>query len=249
MPLRQAPDPLQRSIHAQIAGQIGRQIVSGAVLPGGVLPTEHSLSQDLNVSRTVIREAIKLLSAKGLVESRPRTGTRVRARAAWNMLDHDVLAWRLATGPTEQFAHDLFEMREVFEPAAAEIAARRQPEAPLARARAALAVMAEQPGESAESIEADFNFHQAILAATDNEFLISLGALIAMALRVSFHLSKFRQGARRQSVPAHAAVFAAIEAGDGPRARACMNALLVQSKQDMLWVLQNHAKDGALPLL
>lgn len=246
MPLSGDAD-VQRSIHAQVAAQIGREIVRGAVGPGQALPTEHALCHDFKVSRTVIREAIKLLSAKGLVESRPRIGTKVRARAAWNMLDTDVLAWRLAAVPPQQFAHDLFEMREIFEPAAAAIAAQRRADADLQRIHAALGAMVAEPAASAGAIDADVDFHQAILAATGNEFLVSLGALIEIALRTSFRLSELRQGAHDSSLVRHEAVATAIVDADGEAARAAMAGLLRASKADLVWVLEHLHRGQALP--
>src|SRR5262245_53262579 len=101
----------RRGLHGALVHQIGGQILRGEVRPGEVLPTEEELGGELRVSRTVLREAIKVLAAKGLVESRPKTGTRVRPRWAWNLLDPDVLAWRLETSPDRQFFQDISEIR------------------------------------------------------------------------------------------------------------------------------------------
>src|SRR5262249_18820510 len=101
-----------RSLHGQVAHDIGAQILRGDLGPGDVLPNEADFSARLKVSRTALREAIKVLAAKGLVESRPKTGTRVRPRGEWNLLDPDVLAWQLAAGPVESFVADLFELRQ-----------------------------------------------------------------------------------------------------------------------------------------
>src|SRR5947209_10892524 len=124
-------------LHGQIVHAIGRQIVSGAVRPGEVL----SLPEGLPASRTVLREAIKVLAAKGLVESRPKTGTRVRAPQSWNQLDPDVLAWQQEGMPQPAFLRKLTEVRLIVEPAAAERAAQRARPAALAALDAAFGDM------------------------------------------------------------------------------------------------------------
>ena len=102
-----------RSLHGRLAHRIGMQILRGRELPAGAgLPSEDVWSAELDVSRTALREAIKVLAAKGLIESRPRTGARVCARERWNFLDPDVLAWRLAALPTERYVRDLFDLRQ-----------------------------------------------------------------------------------------------------------------------------------------
>ena len=113
----------RRSIHGQIAHEIGQRILRGDFPPGAVLPNESAFSVELKVSRTALREAIKVLAAKGLVDSRPKIGTRVRPRNQWNMLDPDVLAWSFSVGDTERHAINLTEMRRILEPAAAALAA------------------------------------------------------------------------------------------------------------------------------
>jgi DNA-binding FadR family transcriptional regulator len=115
----------RRSLHGQVAHEIGGRIIRGELAPGDTLPNEAELSAEMNVSRTALRKAIKLLAAKGLVESRPKTGTRIRERSAWNMLDPDVPSWLVSDGAFENYADDLFEMRRIIEPAAAAIAAQR----------------------------------------------------------------------------------------------------------------------------
>jgi DNA-binding FadR family transcriptional regulator len=118
---------VQRSerLSEKVAGTLGRRIVSGRYRPGEILPTEPKIQMEFGVSRTAVREAIRVLSAKGLTASRPKIGTRVRPMADWNMLDPDVLRWQMDQSPTEEFIQSLFEMREIIEPAAAARAAER----------------------------------------------------------------------------------------------------------------------------
>src|SRR5882762_613163 len=111
----------EQSLHGRIVHAIGRRILSGDLRPGELLPAEP----ELGASRTVVREAVKVLAAKGLVESRPKTGTRVRPPASWNLLDPDVLAWQQEGTPQPIFLRKLTEVRLIVEPAAAELAARR----------------------------------------------------------------------------------------------------------------------------
>src|SRR5438046_5262201 len=113
----------RRGLHGAVVHDIGLRIVQGELEAGDPLPTEDELSGELSVSRTVLREAIKVLAAKRLVESRPKTGTRVRQRAEWNLLDPDVLAWQLEAGPSPQFLEDTVELRAIIEPAAARLPA------------------------------------------------------------------------------------------------------------------------------
>src|SRR6476660_7156500 len=114
----------KRGLHGSVVHEIGVRILEGELKPGDTLPDNGSLAEP-EVSRTVVREAIKVLAAKGLVESRPKTGTRVRPRTDWNLLDPDVLAWQFAAGPFTRFIEDLFELRQMIEPQAAAMAARR----------------------------------------------------------------------------------------------------------------------------
>src|SRR5215471_14211518 len=131
----------RHGLHGAVVHDIGVRILRGELQPGQLLPNEDELGGSLGVSRTVLREAIKVLAAKRLVESRPKTGTRVRPRDDWNLLDPDVLAWQLAAGPVERFVSDLFELRQMIEPPAAAIAARRATPAEIRRIAQAYAAM------------------------------------------------------------------------------------------------------------
>src|SRR5437667_5248712 len=115
----------RRGLHGAVVRDLGLRIVQGGIEAGESLPTEEELSSELTASRTVLREAVKVLAAKRLVESRPKTGTRVRPRRDWNLLDPDVLAWQLEAGPDRRFLVDALELRRLLEPQAARLAARR----------------------------------------------------------------------------------------------------------------------------
>src|SRR6188768_780779 len=112
-------------IHASVVQRIGRRIVTGELAPGEILPEQGELSRLLSVSRTVVREATRVLTAKGLVESRPKRGTVILPRSSWRILDPDVLAWQTEAGPDEDFLRSVFEVRKIIEPGAARLAAER----------------------------------------------------------------------------------------------------------------------------
>jgi len=202
------------------------------------LPTEADFSARLKVSRTALREAIKVLAAKGLVESRPKTGTRVRPRMDWNLLDPDVLAWQLAAGPVEGFVADLFELRQMIEPAAAAIAARRATPGEVRRIAQAFAAMEAAGNDSERWIDPDLRFHQAIIRATGNELLGPLGAMIETALMTSFRLSGANPEGPRHSLPLHSAILAAIRRHDGAAAAAAMQRLLAGAADDVRRALE-----------
>src|SRR5689334_2106606 len=165
----------RRGLHGQVVHDIGLRIVRGELRPGDVVVPDEG---DIGASRTVVREAIKVLAAKGLVAPRPKTGTRVRPRRDWNLLDPDVLAWRLESDPGQDFFRDLSEVRRLLEPAAARIAALRAAPGiaePLARHLAAMEAALDDPDGY---IEADVAFHGAILEGCGNELLEQLGGTL-----------------------------------------------------------------------
>jgi len=223
----------RRSRHGRVAYEIGRRILRGDWQPGTTLPTEAELGSDLGVSRSALREAIKMLAAKGLVETRPKIGTRVRAREQWHMLDPDVLAWRAAAQDVEVLARELLTVRRIVEPAAAALAAERATEEEIAAIEAAFADMAAARDDPEEAIAPDVRMHLAIIAATHNEFLVSLGALTETAMAASIELSTSSEGAVADSLPRHEAVVDAIRARDPEAARDAMARLLDFTESDI----------------
>ena len=154
-----------RRLHGAIAHKLGAAIVSGEYRPGDTLSGEVAFSEALDVSRSAYREAVQVLSAKGLVESRPKTGTRVLPRHRWNLLDPDVLAWAFSGEPDIQFVRSLFELRSIVEPAAARLAAERRDKADLKEMRDALGAMRRHTLATDAGRAADRDFHNAVLAA------------------------------------------------------------------------------------
>src|SRR5262249_26159016 len=203
---------------------------------GAVLPNEADFSVRLRVSRTALREAIKILAAKGLVESRPKTGTRVRPRADWNLLDPDVLAWQFAAGPIAPFIKDLFELRQMIEPQAAALAARRAGAAEIERIEQAYQGMEAAGNDSNLWIDPDLRFHQAIVRATGNELLWPLAPIIETALATTFRLSSAENGPVH-SLPLHRDILDAIRRHDPEAAHTAMCRLLEGAADDVRRVL------------
>ena len=180
-------EPL-RNIHDYLATKLGREIVGGHYQPGDQLPTEVDLRDQLSVSRTALREAYRVLGAKGLIVSRQNVGTRVRPKSEWNMLDPDVLNWHLESGPSEEFIVSLFDLRQMIEPTAAARAAHHGDPEAIARISMAYSDMAHDKGGAGDLVGADVRFHQEILAAAQNPLIGTLGVLIHTALVGSFRL-------------------------------------------------------------
>jgi DNA-binding FadR family transcriptional regulator len=222
------------NLHLQIARHIGSLIAQGTLKPESVLPTESLLGDQFGVSRTVLREAIKVLASKGLVEVRRKTGTRVRPRTHWNMLDPEILTWSFSGAGMHAGLTDLLEVRKIIEPAAARIAAQRATSENLAEIRSAYLGMAAALEDLPSSIESDVRFHLAVLMATHNAFMRPFGALIETALRASFRLTSSNNKLYRRILPLHRAVADAIEAGDGDAAETAMQAVLAQTSRDVV---------------
>jgi DNA-binding FadR family transcriptional regulator len=224
------------TLHGQIAEFLGRSILSGELSPGEVLPNEAALGASLRVSRTAIREAVKVLTSKGLVEVRRKTGTRVRGQDGWNRLDPDVLAWQFgdaASDPISESILDLLELREVIEPAAAQLAAERADGDDMSRIDAAFAGMEEAIGDAEAAVEADLAFHLAILRASHNVYMLPFGALIQAALRASFRTTNQDRTAYRESLFVHADVLEAIRVRNGELAAEAMRGLLSETRRKL----------------
>lgn len=218
---------------AAIARRIGTDIVSGRHAPGDVLPGELDLAAQFRTSRNVIREAIRMLASKGLVQSRKKAGTRVCPRSDWQVLDRDILTWRLQSGSEIGFALDLLALREAIEPAAAAAAAVHQDRAAIAAIRTQFALMASAGTDRTRFAEPDLQFHKAILSASGNELMMAFGSMIEAALAAFIAISLRHAEAPGPSIPMHEAILLAIEAGDPAGARKAMLALLVRTRTNI----------------
>ena len=224
--------PGTRRIHGTIAHDLGVAIVTGRYQPGETLPGEIEFAQSLGVSRSAYREAVRILIAKGLVESRTRTGTRVSPRERWNLLDPDVLAWSFESEPSEVFVRDLFELRMIVEPAAAELAALRRDDADLQRLHEAVEGMRRYGLATAEGQAADQRFHTAILSAARNAPLITLASSIGAAVSWTTIYKQRKRGLPRDPLPEHEALYEAVVAGDPAGARVRMVELVRLALED-----------------
>lgn len=220
----------KRSVRANtaVAEAIGRRIVGGEFPVGTILPNEAAWGQQLGVSRSVVREAIRTLSAKGLVASRPRIGCRVEPRQRWNLLDHDVLNWYADTPDSTAFLMSLQQFRRIFEPEAAALAARFRSEVQMEKITTACQKMGSAPDMATRSV-ADAEFHLAILTASGNEFLVPLGSAIDQALRNMFVRINHAAGRLRHAQELHEAIAEAIRTRDPATARSAVLALLDNS--------------------
>jgi len=215
-----------RRLYGAIANKLGTAIMSGEYPPGAVLPAEIAFSGELGVSRGAYREAMQVLIAKGLVESRPKAGTRVLQQDRWNLLDPDVLAWAFAGNPDIAYVRSLFELRAIVEPAAARLAAERRTRDDLRAMKDALAAMRRHTLATDQGRAADRDFHHAILRATQNGALLTLSASIGAAVGWT---TQFKQRARalpRNPVPDHVRVYDMIAAGDVDGAGEAMRLLV-----------------------
>jgi DNA-binding FadR family transcriptional regulator len=213
-------------LHGTIARDIGVLIVSGRYRPGHVLDGEVEASEQRRVSRTAYREAMRILSAKGLVYSRPRVGTRVSPLEEWHLLDPDVLSWAFSGQPEPAVLHGLFELRSIVEPSAAALAALRRTRKQLDTMRQALDVMTLHTLNVEAGRIADKEFHAALLGATANPFIVSLTNGVTAAVNA---LTEFKQRIaplKRDPAPDHWRVYDAIAAKDADGARAAMTELI-----------------------
>mgnify|MGYP001251308046 CR=1 FL=1 len=220
-----------RSAHDLVAHGIGHSIMQGRYPVGSVLPGDAELMQFFGVSRTALREALKTLAAKGLIESKTKVGTRVLGREKWNMFDADILEWHLQLGVDAKFLGWLFEIRQALEPLACATAALRRSPEQLERMREALDGMASSRDDRKGFTKADLDFHQTILEASGNPFLQSIGSVIGAALAASFDVSSPVSSEERFAIGMrhHQAVFEAIDRQDPAGAGHAMSTLLLQT--------------------
>jgi len=226
--------PFERNISTFIAGTLGREIVSGALAPGSLLPSVEETCARFSASRTALREAYSILSAKALIAARPKVGTRVRPKSNWNMFDPDVLAWHIQSTPSQKFLGDLFVLREMVEPPAAHMAAALCSQVTVDKIAKAYDLMQRYKDGSGDLIDADLQFHTAILEATANPFLTALAGFINASLQCTFRYSW--QGAARMQdsrLLQHGAILDAIRDGAPQLAEERMRTLLRDSLGDV----------------
>lgn len=230
---------------------VGLLIVGGTYAPGVALPTEPELMAELDVSRTALREATKILMAKGLLESRTSNGTRVRPRQQWNLLDPTILRLYCQVVEYQEFAQHFQQIRIIIEPEAAALAAQRRTGLQISALEDAYRAM-KAARDARAWTPADLNFHEAILDATGNPFMRPLGSLISAALETLISHSFAISADPFQSLPAHGQVLEAIRKQDAGRARERMKALLAGTALSVSKTIRAqgarfHARDHVAP--
>ncbi|MFI9373616.1 FadR/GntR family transcriptional regulator [Streptomyces parvulus] len=224
----------RRGVHGQTVEALARRILGGRIPEGATLDLV-ALQSELDVSLTALRESLKVLAAKGMVDARQKRGTFVRPRADWNLLDADVLRWRFEGGGTTRsdraLLRSLAEVRAIVEPSAVRLAAARRTDEDLAALETALTAMGEPDPDPAHAVAADLAFHRALLAATHNELLARMEMVIEPGLA---HRDRIVHSSPHggDPVPAHRAVLDAVRDGDASAAEAAMRALLDQAGRD-----------------
>lgn len=231
-------------IPGKIAAEIGCKIVSGRLKAGSLLDGEIEASGDRNVSRSAYREAIRILVAKGLVQSRPKIGTRVTETSEWHLLDPDVLSWIFVREPPRNLLVSLFELRKLVEPEAAALAAQRRSLEQMNRMGAALEVMARETLHTEQGRAADRDFHAILLSASANPFLVSLSSSVTAAVTWSTMFKERTQRLRRDAVPDHIKIYEAIAARDPGAARAAMINLIDLALSDVVQLRRKSAAPG-----
>ena len=216
------------NVHTSVAEAIGKRIVRGEFLPGSILPNEAQWAADFKVSRSAVREAIKILMAKNLLVSRPKIGSRVEPKENWSLLDHDILTW-YATAPNRaKFLLSLQQFRYIVEPEAAALAAEHHTDEQMKAISMACRDMATAPS-LAQRTEADVQFHLAILRASHNELLFPLGVIIDQALNSLFILLTRRAKDLHHAQDLHDKIERAIRLRQPQAARLAVRKLLDNS--------------------
>jgi len=224
----------RQTIHDYVLNRLGADICTGVYAAGTVLPPEPDLCELLGVSRIVVREAIKSLSARGLVAVRRRTGTLVQSQENWQLFDPKVVVWRASTGMVdEKYIADLMELRRVIEPAAARYAAQRASDEDIQAMRQHLEAMANAINGQGEYVPADLAFHGAILDACHNQFLRQMQQAINVILEVSFDLCIQVPDGPARSQPLHEALLSAIAARNPAQAEKAVLEIIERAEDDL----------------
>jgi DNA-binding FadR family transcriptional regulator len=213
-----------RNLTYALLEAVGKAIVVGQY-DTAAFPTEADLAKQYAVSRSVTREAVKMLTAKGLLVARPRKGTSVQPSRAWNLFDPDVLRWMLERKFSLDLLRQFNELRIAIEPMAAGLAADAADAGGIAAIEAGFQRMVAAEAGDDDPLEADIAFHIAVLEASANPFYAQFRDVVSTALRTSIRFTNRFKG-RTASLPQHRAVLTAIEARDAAAAKAAMHALI-----------------------
>lgn len=217
---------LTRNRTQAIVERLGQDVVSGVYSGPKGFPIEAQLCEQLGASRSILREAVKMLTAKGLLGARPRHGTWIRSEAEWNLLDPDVLRWLLERKFSLSLLAEFTEVRLAIEPTAAALAASSATPETIAPMRQAIERMKAAKNGKDDPLDSDIAFHVAVLHASGNRFFSQLEELIDTALRISIQLTNRFKGVALADVPDHERVLNAIAERNPDKARAAMDRIL-----------------------
>lgn len=231
-----------RNLTQQLTYELGRAIVQGRYKMDSAFPTEADLSAQFNISRSVTREAVKMLTAKGLICSRPRKGIRVQPPHLWNMFDSDVLNWTLSAKPSLQLLKEFTQLRVAIEPEAVALACRVATDAQIEAIGQAVARMELAEEGDDDPLDADIQFHTSILEASNNRFFIQFCDFIQAALRISIACTNQLKSVKAASANDHRGVYQAIVRRDGDTAKAAMRQLLDEAMELIVESMQEGAK-------
>ncbi len=231
-----------KNVHGNTVDHLGEAIVAGRYPAGLAIPPEPRLCEELGVSRTVIRESVKSLVAKGLLSTGPKVGTRVLSEEQWNWFDPDVILWKSKAGLTREFLRDLQDLRRVLEPAAVRMAAQRATGQDLAEIEAAYEGMRNAVEEGGDYVSYDLLFHQGLLRASHNRMIVQMSKVLSALLRTSFEISTSRKNGPRSSLPLHRAVVNAVIARNAAKAEKATLVLIDGADRDIEQVLASRRK-------
>ncbi len=231
-----------KNVHGNTVDFLGEAIVAGRYGDGGAMPPEPSLCEELGVSRTVVRESVKSLVAKGLVQTGPKVGTRVMPSEHWNWFDPDVIAWQVKAGLTPEFVRDLQDLRLIVEPAAIRLAAQRATQQDIDGIEEAYAGMKIAVYEGGDYVTHDLLFHQGLLRASRNRMLVQMSKALSALLRTSFEISTRRKDGPLISLPLHRAVLDAVIAHQPDQAEAAVRILIDGARDDIEQVLASRRR-------
>ena len=231
-----------KNIHGRTLELLGEAIVAGRYAIGASIPAEPILGEELGVSRTVVREAIKSLAAKGLIVTGPKVGTRVLPQDKWNWFDPYVITWQSRAGLTPEFLRDLQDLRRVVEPAAVRLAAERAEEKDIEEIERAYAGMKEAIENGGDYVTFDLRFHNGLLAAARNRMLAQMSKALNALLRTSFEISTAKPDGPALSLPMHRAVLDAVILRNPDKAERAVIRLIDGARQDIEDVLGSRGR-------
>ena len=231
-----------KNVHGNTVDHLGEAIVAGRYAVGASIPPEPVLCQELGVSRTVVREAVKSLIAKGLMTTGPKVGARVLSEDNWNWFDPDVINWQSKAGLTPEFLRDLQDLRRVVEPAAMRLAAERATTQDISDIELAYAGMKRAVEEGGDYVTHDLLFHQGLLRASRNRMLVQMSKALGALLRTSFEVSIRRKNGPALSLPLHRAVLDAVIRHQPDEAERAIRVLIDSAKEDIEEVLASRRR-------